>query len=51
MADPEQRERESAESDETKFEERTDEEAERRDEAAERIKQEPPLEPRDDERA
>ena len=48
MADPEQREHESRESDETKFQERRDAEADERAEAAERIKQEPPLEPRDD---
>jgi hypothetical protein len=48
MADPEQRERESAESNETKFEERRDAEADERAETVERIQQEP-LEPRDDE--
>jgi hypothetical protein len=50
MADPEQRERESRESDKTKFEERRDAEADERTETAERIQQEP-LEPRDDEHA
>jgi hypothetical protein len=49
MADPEQRERESRESDETKFEERGEEEADERGEIADRIKEEPPLEQRSDE--
>jgi hypothetical protein len=49
MADPEQRERESRESDETKFEQRREEETADRQEAAERLREEPPLEPRDDE--
>ena len=51
MADPEQRERESRESEETKFEERLEEEASERADAAERIRQEPPLEQRDDDGA
>ena len=49
MADPEQRERESRESDVTKFEERREEDEAARSEAAERIRQEPELEPQDDE--
>ena len=48
MADPEQRERESRESDVTKFEERREEDEASRSEAAERLRQEPPLEPADD---
>ena len=48
MTDPEQRERESRESDDTKFHERREAEADERTEAAERVKQEPPLESRDD---
>jgi hypothetical protein len=48
MADPEQRERESRESDETKFHERRDAEADERAEAAELIEQEAPLEPEDE---
>jgi hypothetical protein len=48
MADREQRERESAESDETKFEEAAERDAERRDEAAERLRREPEPEPRED---
>jgi hypothetical protein len=49
MADPEQRERESRESDETKFQERREAEADERTEIADRIKEEPPPEDRGDE--
>ena len=45
MADPEQRERESRESDETKFDEADERDAERRSDAAERLRDEPPPEP------
>jgi hypothetical protein len=48
MADPEQRERESRESDETKFEERGEEEAADRQDAAERLRHDGPPEPRDE---
>jgi hypothetical protein len=48
MADPEQRERESAQSDETKFDEADEREGEQRREAAERLREEPPPQPRDD---
>ena len=50
MADPEQRERESRESDETKFDEADERDAERRAEAADQLRAEPPLEPQDDDR-
>jgi hypothetical protein len=46
MATPEERERESRESDVTKFEERLEQDREEQEEAAEKIGQ--PLEPRDD---
>ena len=46
MATPEQREQESRESDVTKYEEKLDEERERKHEVARRISQ--PLEPRED---
>jgi hypothetical protein len=48
MSDPEQRERESAESDETKFDEADERDAEQRRKAAERLRDEPPPLPRDD---
>jgi hypothetical protein len=48
MADPEQRERESAEGDETKFDAADERDAEQRREAAERLRDDPPLEPRDE---
>jgi hypothetical protein len=48
LADQEQRERESRESDETKFDEALDREEQARHEAAERLRNEPPLEPAKD---
>ena len=51
MADQEQREQESRESDDTKFHELRREEAEERHDAAERLQDEPPLEPRDNDAA
>jgi hypothetical protein len=47
MADQEQRERESLESDETKFEEALEREEQARREAADRLRNEPPLTPRE----
>jgi hypothetical protein len=47
MADPEQRERESRESDETKFEEKREEEEKRRMRVADRLEEEQ-LEPQDE---
>jgi hypothetical protein len=47
MADQEQRERESLESDETRFEEALEREEQARHEAAERLRNEPPLTPRE----
>lgn len=51
MADPEQRERESEESDVTKFEEADARDADERHDAAERLREDPPPEPREDESA
>ena len=48
MTDEEDRERESQQSPETKFEERVEEEQAERDRAAEHVRQEPELEERDD---
>ena len=48
MTDQEDRERESQQSPETKFEERIEEERTKRDRAAEQVRQEPELEERDD---
>ena len=47
MSDQEQRERESEESDETKYEEARDKEHAERDRIAEEIREEPPLTERD----
>jgi hypothetical protein len=48
VADREQRERESAASDETKFDQEAERDAEERREAAERLEDEPPPTQRDD---
>jgi hypothetical protein len=48
MADPEQREQESRESDRTKYEERLEAEEQERADAADQIRHEPQLEERDE---
>jgi hypothetical protein len=48
MSDPQERERESADSEKTKFDEADERDAEQRREAAGQLRDEPPPQPRDD---